>query len=540
VKPTRVFVAERAVTDNEGVGFDGAAARRRAVSPVAGEVARMSTAPLAYEALHESLDARTREILHHHRSTSNVKGRGWLMRRMLLASDLLGLTVVFAVAELIYSAGDLLPIAAEAGLFALSLPLWVVAAKLYGLYDRDEERADHSTADDVVGVFHLVTVGTWLLFVAAYITRLAHPQLPKLLTFWVLAVVAIPLIRSGARSYCRHSIHYLQNTIIVGAGDVGQQIARKLIKHPEYGINVVGFVDGEPKERDEQLEHLTVLGDLSHVPELVRLLDVERVIVAFSRHSREEMVELLRDLNELRVQVDIVPRFFDILTPAVTMHAVEGLPLLGVIPPRLERSSAFLKRALDVAGAAVGLIFLSPLFAVAAVAIKLDSRGPVLFRQVRMGVSDRTFEILKFRTMVADADARKADVAYLNKHAGDGGDVRMFKIDFDPRVTRVGNVLRRFSIDELPQLWNVIRGEMSLVGPRPLILDEHEHVTDWAERRLDLRPGITGLWQVLGRDDIPFAEMVKLDYLYVTTWSLAADMRLLLRTMPLIFARRGA
>jgi lipopolysaccharide/colanic/teichoic acid biosynthesis glycosyltransferase len=142
--------------------------------------------------------------------------------------------------------------------------------------------------------------------------------------------------------------------------------------------------------------------------------------------------------------------------------------------------------------------------------------------------------------MIVDADARKADVAHLNKHARNGGDPRMFKIDNDPRVTRVGRVLRRFSLDELPQLWNVERGEMSLVGPRPLILEEDAHVTDWAERRLDLKPGITGLWQVLGRDDIAFDEMVKLDYLYVTTWSLAADLRLLLRTIPLLLARRGA
>jgi lipopolysaccharide/colanic/teichoic acid biosynthesis glycosyltransferase len=183
------------------------------------------------------------------------------------------------------------------------------------------------------------------------------------------------------------------------------------------------------------------------------------------------------------------------------------------------------------------LIVLAPVFAVLALMIKLDSSGPVFFRQVRMGSRGKTFLILKFRSMVADADARKGDIAHLNKHLRNGGDPRMFKIDDDPRVTRVGRMLRRFSLDELPQLWNVLLGQMSLIGPRPLILEEDAHVMDWAERRLDLKPGITGVWQVLGRDGIPFEEMVKFDYLYVTSWSLGGDLRLLFRTIPSVLRR---
>jgi lipopolysaccharide/colanic/teichoic acid biosynthesis glycosyltransferase len=228
--------------------------------------------------------------------------------------------------------------------------------------------------------------------------------------------------------------------------------------------------------------------------------------------------------------VDIVPRFFDVLSPAVDIHSLEGVPLIGLRPPRLSRSSAILKRWLDLFGAVVGLALLAPLFALIAAGIKLTSPGPVFFRQVRMGCGDRTFLILKFRTMDEDAEAQKSNLASLNKH--NGGDARMFKIDRDPRVTRVGRFLRRFSIDELPQLWNVLRGEMSLVGPRPLILVEDAHVGAWARRRLDLRPGMTGLWQVLGRDEIGFEEMVRLDYVYVTSWSLGADIRLLFRTIP--------
>jgi lipopolysaccharide/colanic/teichoic acid biosynthesis glycosyltransferase len=168
----------------------------------------------------------------------------------------------------------------------------------------------------------------------------------------------------------------------------------------------------------------------------------------------------------------------------------------------------------------------------AALAIKIDSPGPVFFRQVRMGKDDHSFRIFKYRTMTADADLRKSEVAHLNKHLDD--DARMFKIPDDPRVTPIGRLLRRYSLDELPQLLNVLVGDMSLVGPRPLILDEDQHVGGWARRRLHLKPGITGLWQVLGRDGIPFEEMVKLDYLYVTSWSLSGDLSLLLRTLPMM------
>jgi lipopolysaccharide/colanic/teichoic acid biosynthesis glycosyltransferase len=211
--------------------------------------------------------------------------------------------------------------------------------------------------------------------------------------------------------------------------------------------------------------------------------------------------------------------------------------MLGLPAIRLSNSSKLLKRGVDVIGASLGLLLLAPLFAVLALLIKRDSPGPVFFRQVRMGSNDECFRIYKFRTMSVDADQRKHEVAHLNKHLG--ADPRMFKIDDDPRVTRVGRWLRRTSIDELPQLLNVLKGDMSLVGPRPLILEEHRFVDDWAARRLDLRPGITGLWQVLGRDEIAFDEMVKLDYLYVTTWSLGKDMRLICRTLPLISGGRS-
>jgi len=482
------------------------------------------------------VDQRTLDLLEHRRTETKLKRRGWLVRRALLAADVFGLSLAFLVSVVAVGVGasptNHLGQVGEYALFVLALPVWVIAAKLYGLYDKDEERADHSTADDFVRVFNLVTATSWLLFVVAHATPIAKPSLSKVMVFWAVAIVAIPLARAAGRYRCRRSVHYLQNTAIVGAGDVGQGLARKLLRHPEYGLNLVGFVDSYPKEPADDIAHLALLGDLDDLPGLVELLDLERVIFAFSTDDDRDVVDQIRALSDLNVQVDIVPRFFEVVGAGMDVHSVEGVAVVGLPPFRLSRSSVLIKRTFDIAGSALGLLLLAPLFTVVALLIKLDSRGPVFFRQVRAGVDGVSFRIWKFRTMVVDADDLKDDLRHLSIHVT--GDARMFKIADDPRVTRVGSMLRRLSIDELPQLLNVLTGSMSLVGPRPLILEEHRYVEDWGRRRVSLKPGITGLWQVLGRSEIPFAEMIQLDCQYVTTWSLARDLSLLFRTLPVL------
>jgi exopolysaccharide biosynthesis polyprenyl glycosylphosphotransferase len=468
--------------------------------------------------------------------------RGWLVRRALLIADIGGLSIAFALAQvLVPGASDRLAGSLEAVLFfGVTVPAWVIAAKVAGLYDGDEERASTTTTDDLARVFQLSTLGAWLFVVVTWVSGLARPDLGRVITIWLLAVATVTLARVAARAACRRRASYFQNTVVVGAGDVGQLVARKFLQHPEYGINLLGFVDSEPRALTNGLADVPVLGSPSQLPALIRGLDIERVVVAFTRDPQDDLLDLVRSLNELDVQVDIVPRFFEVIGPHTVVHDVEGLSLVGVPAVRLPRSSRLLKRATDLAVSVTALLLLAPVFVAAAIAIRLDSEGPVFFTQLRMGSRDRAFRIVKFRTMVADAEARKAAVAHLNQHEADG-DPRMFKIPADPRVTRVGRLLRRTSLDELPQLLNVLRGEMSLVGPRPLILDEHRHVRSWARRRLDLKPGITGLWQVLGRSDIAFDEMVRLDYVYVTSWSLGRDLRLVLRTLPAIVGRsKGA
>jgi exopolysaccharide biosynthesis polyprenyl glycosylphosphotransferase len=472
-----------------------------------------------------------------------VRRRGWLVRRALLVADILGLTLAFLAAHVLFAdvegSPDRVGERFELLLFLATLPGWIVVTKLYGLYDGDESRTDSTTADDVIPVFHMVTVGVWLLFVGAWVTALAMPSFAKVMTFWALAIVLISLGRASARAFCRRRPSYLQNTLIVGAGDVGVLVARKLIKHSEYGLNLLGFVDASAKALPEDLSHLPMLGPPEDLPALVGSLHAERVVIAFPEDSFEQTLSLVRSLADLPVRVEIVPRLYEVVGPSVGIHMVEGLPLIGLPFPGLSRSSRLLKRATDLGCSALGLVALAPFFAVIALAIKLDSRGPVFFRQVRTGCRGQTFRILKFRTMEADADARKAEFAHLNVHARNGGR-QLFKIANDPRVTRVGRFLRRYSLDEFPQLINVLRGEMSLVGPRPLVPDEHRYVDGWERKRLDLKPGMTGLWQVLGRSGIPFEEMLKLDYVYVTEWSLSDDLKLILRTVPELVRSRHA
>jgi exopolysaccharide biosynthesis polyprenyl glycosylphosphotransferase len=247
-----------------------------------------------------------------------------------------------------------------------------------------------------------------------------------------------------------------------------------------------------------------------------------------------ETLNLVRTLKAVGVRVSLLPRMLEVVGSSVEFDDLHGVTLMGVRRFDLTRSSAAMKRAFDLVGASLGLLAISPLMIAFAIAIKLDSRGPVFFRQLRVGRHGRRFEMLKFRTMIPEADSMKDSLRDLNE-AQEG----LFKIAEDPRVTRVGRFLRRTALDELPQLFNIVAGEMSLVGPRPLVIEEDRRVQGWHRRRLELMPGMTGPWQILGPARVPLKEMVALDYLYVANWSLWTDIKILLRTVPHVLGRRG-
>jgi FlaA1/EpsC-like NDP-sugar epimerase len=316
---------------------------------VATERAALLQGVQLYDELTDVVGQPTLDILDRRRRTAIVKRRGWLVRRMLLLADVVGFVAAFLFTEWVTDPNGVLgnlDVRAAVLVFGLSLPAWIIVASLYGLFDHDDERTDHSTGDDVIGVFHIVTAGAWFYFALAYLTRVPDPNVPKLLLLWATAITFVSIARASARAYCRRRINYLQNAVIVGAGEVGQLLGRKLLEHPEYGINLVGFVDAEPRERRKDLEHLALLGPPDRLPALVRLFDIERVIVAFSNESHERTRDLIRSLKELDVQVDIVPRLFELVGPRVGIHTVEGLPLVGLAPMRLSRLR-LLRRPLD-------------------------------------------------------------------------------------------------------------------------------------------------------------------------------------------------
>jgi exopolysaccharide biosynthesis polyprenyl glycosylphosphotransferase len=514
----------------------------------AGHVAPADAAEGSAELLREIVDDRTREIVERRRLIGSVKRRGWVVRRALVIADLVGLSIALLVPALVFGVGgagtDRLGEFGEYLLFAFSFPAWVIAAKLSGLYDKDEERADHSTVDDFAGVFHLATIVAFLLFAATYLLRFATPGFSKVLVFWAVAIVAIPVARATGRMYCRRQVHYLQNAVIVGAGPVGQLIVRKLRQHPEYGINVVGFVDSEERPRRDDLEDVAYLGGMDALASIVGTFDVERVVVAFPMEGHESILELVRRLREqLNVQVDIVPRLFETIGPSAGIHTVEGLPLVSLPPARLSRSSRALKRSIDVVGALVGIVATAPLFAYAAWRIKRESPGPVLFRQRRLGMDMREFTVLKFRTMRADTDDaphRDFIKRTMSRDAElDGNGI--YKLERADAVTPFGGWLRRTSLDELPQLINVLKGEMSLVGPRPCIPYEIEEFEPHHFERFLVPQGLTGLWQVTARASSTFGEALDMDVAYARSWSLGLDLALLFKTpIQLLRPRRTA
>jgi exopolysaccharide biosynthesis polyprenyl glycosylphosphotransferase len=504
--------------------------------------------------LHDELtavaDDRTLEILERRRRTAVVHRRGWLVRRLLLIADFVGLVTALLLSEWIvnrYSAGSF-DTQQEIIVFLATLPGWVVIAKVYGLYDRDEEQTDHSTADEFAGVFHMVTVCTWLFTVGSYLSGFAHPTAAKLVLFWAAATALVSTGRASARAIARRNAMYLQNTVIVGAGDVGQLVAKKLLQHPEYGINLVGFVDENPKVRRDDLGHLALLGGVDRIAAIVRLLDVERVIIAFSNETHERTLDLIHELKDLDkdVQIDIVPRLFEALGPGTQVHPVEGISLVGLPRLRLTWSSLVLKRAIDAALSAVGIIVAAPLLAAIAIAIRLTSAGPVLYQDARIGRNGELFTARKFRTMHADSLSRLDEV--LTDEARRQEFERTRKLRDDPRITPVGRFLRQWSLDELPQLFNVLRGDVSLVGPRPITkyeFDRFRLAGRIGERRaaywhFDLRPGLTGYWQINGRSGTDYEDRLRLDLTYMTHWSLALDLEIIAKTARVLFARSGA
>jgi exopolysaccharide biosynthesis polyprenyl glycosylphosphotransferase len=477
--------------------------------------------------------------------------RGSLVRRALAVADLAGLTAAFLLSALAYgsraSATNGFSLDSELILFFATLPAWLLLAKLHGLYDRDEEHAGHTTVDDLIGIVKVVTIGAWLLFVASWLTRIANPYPSKLIVFWAVAVIFVVLARVAARAWCRRRPAFVQNALLLGSGDAARLLTRKFRVRKDYGVNLVGFIDGHADEASKGA--IGRLGSIDQLPELVDRHNIERVIVEFPDLPREQIAAIVRDLRRHDVQVDIVPRLYELIAPSADVHTVEGLPMIGLPPERAERSLRVVKRGVDIVGSAIGLLLLAPVLGWTALRIKLDTPGPVFYRHPRVGEGGRAFSVVKFRTMYIEdcvgegyggKEAASEFLRMLEDPVRKLEFDRIQKIVDDPRVTPFGRFIRRMSLDELPQLVNVLLGHMSLVGPRPVTRAELARYEPDADTLLTFRPGVTGYWQVNGRSDTSWDDRVRLDLSYVHGWSLKLDFLILGKTFWVLLTGRGA
>ncbi len=415
----------------------------------------------------------------------------------------------------------------------LIVPFVLLAAKIIGLYDRDQHVLRKTTIDEAPSIFYLsvlYALSLWLCEAVLFTGYLARAQVFALLVLtFVLTTASRLIVRKAA-----FALTPSERCIVLGNATDAARIAGKFADAPSVNATIVGRVALHGHEVAESPAMVEKLGEHGALTRIVAEYDVERVIIAPGNDGQEEILDAIRLIKALGVKVSVLPRLLEVVGSTSTFDDLDGLWLLGVRQYGMARSSELLKRGMDVIAAGLGLIVLGPLFLMLTLAVKLDSRGPVFFRQPRIGRRGDSFAMLKFRSMVDGADGMKDKMRAMNEAQGG-----LFKITADPRITRVGRLLRRTSLDELPQLINVLRGDMSLVGPRPLVPDEDALISGWERRRLAVKPGMTGLWQIFGSSRIPMHEMVKIDYIYGANWSLWLDLRILLRTIPYVLSRRG-
>jgi exopolysaccharide biosynthesis polyprenyl glycosylphosphotransferase len=452
--------------------------------------------------------------------------RDAIFRRMLLLADALAIAGAFILTISLSSKSLQLTWASAA-----ALPILLLGAKSSGLYDRDDALLRKTTLEEAPKLFQVATLCALVAWLTGGLIVAGTLDRHEALFLWLALAGLLVLMRTGARAIALR-IAPVERCLFVGDADAAETVRSKLSGHGGIKASLVAHVDLDKIAPWSTDAHSA--SKVAEVRELARKLDVQRAIVAPRSADAGEVLDLVRTLKAVGVRVSILPRLLEVVGSTVEFDDLHGITVMGVRRFELTRSSATVKRVFDLLWTSIGLLALAPLMLVAAVAIKLDSPGPVFFRQQRVGRYGKRFHILKFRTMVQDAEALKDSLR--DRNEAQGG---LFKITGDPRVTRVGRVLRKTSLDEMPQLLNILKGEMSLVGPRPLVLEEDMRVQGWHRRRLELTPGMTGPWQILGPTRVPLREMVAIDYLYVANWSLWTDMKIILRTVSYVISCRG-
>jgi exopolysaccharide biosynthesis polyprenyl glycosylphosphotransferase len=382
------------------------------------------------------------------------------------------------------------------------------------------------------------------VILTAFLTRFVPSRLVFIYA-WALAIFLFVFRRAISRMV-RAALwrrgKYVDRVLVVGTGESGRRIMEAMLSTPALGYKLVGFADDLPDTADlsvateHRVHRAPRLGSLDDLERIVKRQDVHEVIIALPASRLNRVHHIIEQCRRQSVQFKVVPDLLQLSLDRVDIGEVAGLPLIGVKPASIQGVQLLAKRAIDALCATVMLVAWVVPMAIIAVAIKVTSEGPILFRQTRVGKDGKQFTLVKFRCMVDGADEMREELLA----ASDGQDPRLFKMQNDPRLTTVGAILRRYSLDELPQFWHVLLGQMSLVGPRPQMPEEVANYEDWHYQRLAVTPGLTGLWQVNGRSNLSFDEMVRIDLYYAEHWSPWLDIKIVLRTVPAVITGRGA
>jgi exopolysaccharide biosynthesis polyprenyl glycosylphosphotransferase len=448
---------------------------------------------------------------------------------------LLGLMVAHGIQQALLALGSpIRPVGPVAVFNTLAILIWLVLFANAGLYD---PRRLVNAADEFKMVLQAVATGTVAATFTAFVLKVPT-QRSWVLAAWAGCTLAVLITRSGYRLILRamrHSGTLVSRMLIVGAGREGRDLCRAVTRARWLGFQVVGFLDDTRAPGQVAPGLPDVVGSSADVREAVRAYRAHAVLVAGGSVATETTERVYRDLQEVPVDLHLSTGILGVAASRVAMQRFDDVPVLGLRRVELSRWQRALKRTFDLLVANLLVLILSPVLVACALAVRLSGPGPVLFRQQRFGRDGTVFHIHKFRSMVANAEDRQSNLRAVENEA----DGPLFKLHRDPRVTPVGRVLRAWSLDELPQLFDVLRGHMSLVGPRPFVTDEVDLADAWARTRLRVKPGVTGLWQVAGRHRLNFDDLVRYDVFYVENWSLAMDLFIVLRTVLTVLRRTG-
>ncbi|MEW5957643.1 MAG: undecaprenyl-phosphate glucose phosphotransferase [Chloroflexota bacterium] len=399
-------------------------------------------------------------------------------------------------------------------------------------------RRELSWLDEVYIIANGTATGIVITIVFIFLTRREFYSRIIFIYAGLVAVVILAISRLlkviFLRQMRRHGIG-VRRVLIVGAGEVGRTVMRTVVANPETGFKIIGFVDDNPVKGETDIGRFKALGSTDKLAAILDQADIDEVIFTLPWQYHRKIVSLMALCERKNVRIRIVPDMFQMTLSRMHVEDIAGVPMIGMKEVTISGLNQLIKRSIDVIFSVIALGLSAPLMGLIALMIKLESPGPVLFPQERVGKNGRRFILYKFRSMVEDAEAQQAALLELNEADGP-----LFKIKDDPRLTRLGKWLRRLSLDELPQFYNVLHGDMSLIGPRPPLPAEVEQYQEWHKRRLEVSPGLTGLWQVSGRSALTFDEMALLDIYYIENWSLGLDTKIFWQTIPRVLFGSGA